>query len=162
MLVTGLSSQPCQCLLERKGPAVWQWSALVSLASPPFTLHPTLSSAQKRGISRTFPPSCLGNNPWKGVCYPQDSCAWFSGSKKVEPSVGETGRPERQARSVSPAFWAASREICLFPGNRHHRQTMSAPAWDDTAFTRWNDIPTENPPAVLQALGENGFQSFFP
>ena len=105
LLVTGLSSQPCQCLLEWKGPAVWQGSALVSLASLPFTLHPTLSSAQKRGISRTFPPSCLGNNPWKGFCYPQDSCARFSGSKKVEPSVGETGRQRDK-----PGLWALHSE----------------------------------------------------
>ena len=39
---------------------------------------------------------------------------------------------------------------------------MSAPAWDDTAFTRWNDIPTENPPAVLQALGGEWIPVIFP
>lgn len=92
----------------------------------------------------------------------RDRSAWFPESEQIEPGTGETGRQTRQARSVSPTFWVPSREICCFPGNLHHRQTMFATAWDDMAFTQWNYIPTKNPPRCFTGSGGEWIPVIFP
>ena len=85
----------------------------------------------------------------------------FLGQNRLSQALGR--QVDRQTSKVcEPHIPSPQQRNLLLPWESHHRQTMFATAWDYMAFTQWNYIPTKNPPAVLQALGENGFLSFFP
>lgn len=90
----------------------------------------------------------------------------FMGQNRLSKSPFQpwAGRQtDRQTSQVcEPHFLSLQQRYLLLPWEAHYRQTLFVPACDYIAFTQWNYIPTKTPPAVLQALRENGFQSFFP
>lgn len=147
-------------------PALDRAVAVGSLASSTFTLHPALSPAEQRGTSRTFPPSCL-EIPL-GVLLLSSGQIWtgFIGQNRLSqtPFLHCGGRQAegQKGKICEPHILSPQQRNLFLPWESQHRQTLFATAWDYIAFTQWNYIPTKNPPAVLQALGENGFQSFFP
>lgn len=61
----------------------------------------------------------------------------------------QTGRQDL----CEPCILSPQQRSLPLPWESHHRQTLCALAWEYIAFTQWNDIPTKDPPAVLQALG---------
>lgn len=124
-------------------------------------LHPspTLSPAEQRGTFKIFPPSCLGNTLGSIFVILRQSEPGFLPALRVQAD----SQTDRQTSKVwEPCILSPQQRNLLLLWESHHRQRPFAAAWDSAAFTQWNDIPTKDPPAVLQALGENGFQSFFP